>query len=364
MILKIAYYLELNPSRHLGVYNKVMSQVSEWLKCHDVRVFMISHCPEGAVKLDDYVKIYSSFLVKYWDNPLARYLNRMLCFQMCKRDLYDFNPDVIYYRQNVYYPGLSELFGIAKTVVEVNHPIKINEGNYPAYVEKISSFFDERILKKASGFVCTSTHIKISLENEGLGAEKLVLSNGVSFLDVIPARDKTYNKPRLIMVGTPGQPWQGYDKFIRMAEFLPEFNFFLVGPQMDEESTVIPENFYSLGFKTQEELFSMYKNIDVGVGTLAAYRKGIGEASPLKTREYAKYGLPMIIGYHDTDLPDDHEKICNIGNHPDNVDENLELIADFVRKFHNKEKSMRGYEVLSSKSKEKNRLALFSKLTR
>ncbi|MGI9273448.1 MAG: hypothetical protein ACR2PT_01135 [Endozoicomonas sp.] len=360
--LKIAYYLELDPVKHLGVYNKVMTHVQEWQKHHDVRVYMISHCDHEHVEAEDFVNLFSSFLVKTWHSPASKYLNRVLCFQTCKKAISDFRPDVIYYRLNVYYPGLGGLFKIAKTVIEVNHPVRSSEGSYPAVVEKSISMINELTLIKASGYVCTSEHIKESLNESGYKAKKLVLANGISFSDAVPQRNQSYSRPRLIMIGSPGQSWQGYDKFLEMAQYCPEYDFFLVGPDKNQIDSDAPGNFNFLGFKTQKELYSIYRNMDIGVGTLAAYRKGISEASPLKTREYAKYGLPMIIGYDDTDLSASHEKICNIGNYPGNVSDNLKRIARFIDRFSNLEKCINGYEVLCSIRKERKRVRFLSEL--
>jgi len=44
-----------------------------------------------------------------------------------------------------------------------------------------------------------------------------------------------------------------------------------------------------------------------GIGTLAAFRKGLKEASPLKVREYFARGFACIIGYEDTDLIEHNE---------------------------------------------------------
>ncbi|MFN3692462.1 MAG: hypothetical protein ACK4R7_06185, partial [Fervidobacterium sp.] len=59
---------------------------------------------------------------------------------------------------------------------------------------------------------------------------------------------------------------------------------------------------------------------DIGISTLAPYRKKMNEASPFKVREYSALGLPVIIGYKDTDLPDGAPFILQIPNTEDNIE--------------------------------------------
>jgi hypothetical protein len=68
----------------------------------------------------------------------------------------------------------------------------------------------------------------------------------------------------------------------------------------------------------------------VALGSMALHRNLMNEASPLKVREYLAYGIPTIIGYHDTDFPDGHPFILELPNEENNVESNLDKIRRFV----------------------------------
>jgi hypothetical protein len=61
-----------------------------------------------------------------------------------------------------------------------------------------------------------------------------------------------------------------------------------------------------LGKKSKQEIADLLQHCHIAVGTLALYRKSMKEASPLKVRECLMLGLPMIIGYFDTDVSADN----------------------------------------------------------
>jgi hypothetical protein len=61
-----------------------------------------------------------------------------------------------------------------------------------------------------------------------------------------------------------------------------------------------------LGKKSKQEISDLLQDCHIAVGTLALFRKSMKEASPLKVRECLMLGLPMIIGYFDTDLSADN----------------------------------------------------------
>lgn len=42
--------------------------------------------------------------------------------------------------------------------------------------------------------------------------------------------------------------------------------------------------------------------MNLGIGTLALYKKNMNEASVLKVREYVSRGIPFIKAYYDTDI--------------------------------------------------------------
>lgn len=56
------------------------------------------------------------------------------------------------------------------------------------------------------------------------------------------------------------------------------------------------------GYTIHNELFQLYQVANIAIGPIASYRKNLFQASSLKLREYALFGLPSMIDHHDYDL--------------------------------------------------------------
>ena len=78
-----------------------------------------------------------------------------------------------------------------------------------------------------------------------------------------------------------------------------------------------------LGKRTKQEISELLNHCHIAVGTLALYKKSMKEASPLKVRECLMLGLPMIIGYFDTDVSADNRfqpYLFNVQNNDSPID--------------------------------------------
>ncbi len=101
---------------------------------------------------------------------------------------------------------------------------------------------------------------------------------------------------------------------------------------------------------------------DVALGSLAMDRAKLAEASPLKVREYLAYGLPVILGFEDTDFrATEPWFLLRLPNTEDNVVSNVERIRSYVA-------SVRGRRVMreevapanDAQAKERRRLAFLA----
>ncbi|MOA45721.1 hypothetical protein D3C78_1681500 [compost metagenome] len=102
---------------------------------------------------------------------------------------------------------------------------------------------------------------------------------------------------------------------------------------------------------------------DVAIGSLALYRKKMGEASPLKVREYLAYGLPVINGYLDTDFPEEVHFILQIPNEPKNTIKASEAIEKFVQSWRGRRVDRSQIEHLDTVVKEAERLRYMKRIT-
>ena len=88
------------------------------------------------------------------------------------------------------------------------------------------------------------------------------------------------------------------------------------------------------------------------------------EQSPLKSREYLAYGLPMVVPYTDTDLDDlDCDFLLKIPNREDNVQTHASTIRDFACRMRGRraDRSLIAARVDSGR-KEIQRLSFFAEI--
>ena len=94
------------------------------------------------------------------------------------------------------------------------------------------------------------------------------------------------------------------------------------------------------------------------------HRVGLTEASPLKSREYLAYGLPMILAYKDTDLDQlNVDYLLRIPNSEDNIIRHGKLIRDFAYRMRGKRvKREEIAPYIDTRIKEKKRLNFFKEI--
>ena len=96
----------------------------------------------------------------------------------------------------------------------------------------------------------------------------------------------------------------------------------------------IPSNMNFYGFLPLNKAREIIKTCHVGVSSLAMDRVKLHEACVLKTRQYLSQGLPIILGYKDTDLMHHHNLpfILELQEGENNVRDNLAKIRDFIER--------------------------------
>jgi glycosyltransferase involved in cell wall biosynthesis len=166
----------------------------------------------------------------------------------------------------------------------------------------------------------------------------------------------------LVFLGQPGYIWHGTDKLIYLAFAFPDWRFDLVGLKPEEIVGKIPDNLVFHGMLERSEYEQILRQANCSIGTLALNRNNMEEASPLKTREYLAYGLPVIIGYSDTDFPQGADFLLQLPNTEDNVKENIEGIRKFVLAWKDKRVPREAVRHLDWSYKEARRLDFFKSL--
>ncbi|MBE0376691.1 glycosyltransferase family protein [Pseudoalteromonas prydzensis] len=337
-MLKVAYLIEADPYTHLGVIKKVCSQIEGLV--HQgayVKVFCIS--PKKAINSDtfEYFNAFDTKVENGFISQVKRYINRILSFKVAYERINDYCPDVIYLREGVYYPGLSKIIKKYPTVLEVNHVL----GNIEKSKSPMLSYFFHYLrgltFKHIDAVVAISNEVQRSL-NPTL--KSTVISNGLSAIYHHSTNSNISNNSdiKIIMVGSPGQPWQGFDELINFAKSCvlsyPRFKFYIAGPAKSELGS-IPHNVNLLGFLDKKDLDGVLMTANIGIGTLAGYRKGINEVSSLKHRAYGEYGIPFITSVYDTDFSG-LAGVLSLENKESSLINNREDVINFIEEYHNK----------------------------
>ncbi len=360
--MKIAYIIEWDIYEDSGVLKKINSQINEW-RLNGSSAYPVLISPKRKKKSLIDGKLFTSAIIRILPNGfIANYLNKITTINKVSSYLKELNPDIVYIRQNIWYPGLDKVLSRYDSVMELNtddvKEIKLLGGVKPT----IYFYGRNKLISSIQGFVSVSEEIaqlykkfKKPIVTIGNG---ITIEKGQSL-----KKDNRYagnNIPQIIFVGTPNQPWHGIDKILLMAEHLSEFSFHIVGCQNSFQCQVKNIEFH--GYKNSQQLKELYQSMDIGIGTLALHRKGMHEASPLKTREYLLNNLPMIVGFTDTDL-DGQDFILNIGNYENNVTDNIDNIRTFVQEWKRKSLDASPYlPLIDYKEKEKKRLSFFRSL--
>lgn len=309
-----------------GVVKKVKTQILFWInEGHSVYVFSIN----------DNILYDASFcaVVKYKNTGvnLGRFgiLYRLYHNSFYLNKVSDFiDIDIVYMRYMLYTPFLSEFISTKCVVMEINgnDMFEYKLSNIIKYY--YNYFFRKLILNKIKHYIYVSHELKDMYYGDY--RNNVVISNGADVLSH-PLKNNVNSRPKLVFVGSPGQPWQGFDVVVEMSKLFLEYDFVIIG--------ICGENTSNLEFKgklTSTEVLKEISKADVGIGTLCMYKyQKMKEASPLKTRDYFSCGLPVVYAYNDTDLTGNEAFALKL-EEGSNLKDNYYKIYEFVsRVFRN-----------------------------
>jgi len=353
--MRIAYIVERSLDRDDGAVKKIASQMRIWQQAgHEARLFALVREPGLTPTLAGL-----TVTTEHWRGPwdwFGRY-GRLIDAALA------WNPDVAYYRFAKYFPALGRLMRRVPTVLEVNTDDLREYGNSMAwYTFAYHKATRGKFFALCRGLVTPTEELAAVYRRYGKPVE--VIANGINLSQFTSLPAPGNEMPRLIFIGAADNPWHGVDKIIRLAQTNPGWRFDLVGDKTFGQSAPLPGNLTMHGHLTADQYEPLLAAADVAISTLALHRNGMEEASPLKTREYLARGLPTIIGYRDTDFPDDAPFLLRIANSPNNVDDELGRIRQFVTAARGKRVPREAIQQINSEVKEQRRLAFFCSVTK
>lgn len=364
--MRIAYItLHLDASiLNGGVGKKIQTQMSHWKSAgHQVHVFL--HSPDNNGFPDSTSFQYTKKISLPLISSISKELSRMQALANLIQAVREYNPDIIYLRYGLFCLPLQKIFTIAPVVVELN-TLDQQEYRYRgAMYYWINRIGRQIILSRAAGLAAVSNEIAKHSTIANYRKPYVVISNGIEIKNyhVLPPSENL--NPHLVFIGTPGYPWHGVDKLILLAKKLPEIHFDIIGyTQKNVQNSQIPPNMVFHDFLKQEAFRKIFSSCDVAIGSLAMHRNHMEEASPLKVREYLAHGLPVILGYSDTDLSTKNlDFVLQIPNTEDNVKDHFIQIREFAYRMMGKRVDRNLIAPLIDQSlKEKKRLEFFAQI--
>lgn len=202
-----------------------------------------------------------------------------------------------------------------KIIIDVPTPRVIGLQEIDTAVKnKILRFLRKSLMICTGGWIFYPAHRVVQYANESwwfeLGVKKktLKIGNGILIDDQLPLVQSVWPAEELKLIGVAQLAnWHGYDRLIRALAVINEqalpykVSFTIVGDGHERpvlETLVkqlgLEDQVVFTGMLTGKELDKAFSDKHIGVSSLALYRKGLNEASDLKTREYIARGLPVI----------------------------------------------------------------------
>ncbi len=172
------------------------------------------------------------------------------------------------------------------------------------------SKFGSEILKSVIGGISVTHEIASYERSRAKGYNTICIANGAPKLnDAIYPAPEFHNRLKVVMVLGNKHVWHGIDRLIeglkryRNAEVFIELDF--IGFTGEEVPVVSSTDYYkisALGRYNPAQLEAAMQQYHLAVGSLALHKINLSEASPLKVRQCLMAGVPMVLGYTDTDV--------------------------------------------------------------
>lgn len=284
--------------------------------------------------------------------------------QITARDLatavLDWEPDIAYTRPFLFAPAMDRLFRRIPTVCEINTDDTVEFPGYASRMMRLHNPTRHLTMRRMDGFVFVTHELRENARLARYDVPSVVIGNGID-VDAVPRHPAPSNaRPRILFLVGSSSEWTGIDRFAALASALPEFDFDLAGSVRDP--VAMPPNIRCHGYVVGAELEALLQRADVGLGTLALYRKSMDEACTLKVRECLSRGIPMILPYRDTDVPPASSGVLSLPNSPDALTANIARIRDFIRTQVGRRVSESLIRRIDSSAKELRRLDFFGQV--
>lgn len=330
--MKIAYLLHVLGGQSSGVLLKIVGQVEEWKKLGEsVKIFLVTSEQETLDTIETLIYGLDVEIVStlYKNEP---YPLRLRHFGKIAKLVIGWTPNLVYTRQDTYYPAVEQIASNFPLIIEVNSNDIAEYAHTGVFRRLFFSLTRSRILRKSAGLVFISSEIARMEQYSKFKILSEVIPNGINFSRVVQLEARyDPSETRLVFVGSPSQTWHGVDRLFEIAKMFPLWIFDVVGPI--QPVSEVPLNVIFHGLLTPAKTSDLFSRSVCGIGSLALFRNKMSEGSPLKTREYLAHGLPVIAAYNDPDIPNGADYFLKLENSDAPLGDQKNEIESFVSKW-------------------------------
>ena len=212
----------------------------------------------------------------------------------------------------------------------IKNPIKRNLRKIWNYLSSTWIFFPvNRVVQYADEDLWFSLGIK---------NKTIKIGNGINIDNKLPIAKENSDKKTLNLIAVAQlADWHGYDRLIKAISKLDKdfkIRLKIVGDgyilSYLKNLTIelnLEDKITFTGSLFDRDLDNAFDEMDIGVSSLGLYRKGLSEASDLKTREYLARGLCTIGVGKDPDF-DENSKYRFVVSNSDSIDDIVNLLIE------------------------------------
>ena len=250
-------YLAFTSPKHLGVRKKILTQTEIWETTGiNVQIVYDKYDAGNFIKLLNRYRILILYFVLRKDKQARIYLRQTACL-----------------------PFFSLITRFRAFSYEVNADISKEVATLTLLKRIFLTIFRDKLIDNASKVFFVSD--EISKRYIRSGQKAYVFPNS---LPSFPITKILPRSNKIVFVGSDQYAWQGVDILFSLIKKMPDFEFHIVGDICGLESN----NVIFHGTMSGNEYESLMAEMDYSIGTLAFYRSGLTEGSPLNVRDYVK----------------------------------------------------------------------------
>ncbi len=347
--MKIAYLCYWDMRSGDGVAEKIEAQIARWRAAgHEVELFYLTSNQAAAAPKPGREFAFQGLVAR------LRMTRRLAAA------VREWRPELVYLRYDLFIPPLHRALGGAKVIAELNSNVQAELKARSSLAAAYERRQRRLLLARLDGLVAVTHELRDEIARASATLDSTVISNGIELGSTLVPAPAGVGRPRLVYLGE-GVYWQGLDKLDQLAAAYPGWQFDVIGTAVGVSSR---DNVTCHGFLDAADYAPLLRAADAAIGTLALHRKKMDEACPLKVRRYLEFGLPVVLGYRDTDLDAvDAWWLLKLPNTEANVVTSLPEIERFVDGARGRRVPREEVEpLISAAAKEAARLAFFEKV--